>query len=156
MKRDKAFTEWFDGLDSYFKDYIDVLYEAYQLGKNYRKKVKKESEPCFKAFVEIWCKAYPLIGFQDGPTSGRCINEIIGKIRKVMEARGKEPTCEALENSFQYVIDYVKRVNHFVDEKPLTTWNSQYLSIVTEIFSGKQYAKTMTAKNSSQVFGKYV
>jgi len=155
MKRDKTFTDWYDSRVAHRDDSErDLLYEAYQLGKHGRTK-KREPEPCFKKFVEIWCEAYPLIGFEDGAMSGGCINSIIRKTRKVMEGRGKEATPEAMENSFRYVINYVKTNQHFVDEKPLTTWNSQYLSVITEIFSGKQIAKAMKQNNSSQVFGKY-
>lgn len=118
-------------------------------------KKKKQPEESYPDFVEAWCEAYPIIGMGDGKISGAMINRIIAKTRTTMESNGKAATREGLTNAFKYVIDYVKRTKHFCDEKPLTTWNSQYLSIITEISSGKQIAKQMKANGSSQVFGKY-
>ncbi len=43
--------------------------------------------------------------------------------------------------AFAYVIAYVKRVNHFCHLKPITTFESQYLSIIAEIGSGKGITK---------------
>ncbi len=105
---------------------------------------KKKTEPCYAEVVAVWCESYPLLGFN--AASGKCINDIISKTRTVMTGRGKEATCEAIVNSFKYVIAYVKRERHFCDGKPLTTWNSQYLSIVHEIANGKRTTKTPTTR----------
>jgi hypothetical protein len=118
-----------------FVDEIMLLFE---------KKKKTDTEPCFQAMVDAWAEAYPFLMFR--PIDGKCINEIISMTREVMTGRGKEATCEALVNSFKYVIAYVKREHHFCDGKPLTTWNSQYLSIVHEIANGKSKQKPLTTR----------
>lgn len=115
-------------------------------------KKKKVADECYQDFVEIWCEAYPIIGFKDGKVSGQCINEMIAKTRTVMKSRDKADTRDAVNNSFRYVIEYVKRENHFIHNKPLTVWNSWYLPVIQEIHAGK---KIKINPASSQRFGKY-
>lgn len=133
-------------LNNEAKHVIDLINEVATL----RQKVKvlttsaEEPNPCYKEMVAAWCEAYPLLGFN--AASGKCIKEIITKTSQVMTGRGKEATCDALVSSFKYVIAYVKREHHFCDGKPLTTWNSQYLSIVHEIANGKSKQKPLTTR----------
>lgn len=131
-------------LASSVKDVVDLIQEVEKLRKIVASIEKpKTTEPCYQDMVAVWCDAYPMLGFN--AASGRCINQIIIKTRKVLIARGKEETCESLVNAFKYVIAYVKRVNHFCDGKPLTTWNNQYLSIIHEISNGKS-SKNLTTR----------
>jgi len=108
-------------------------------------KKKKEADPCFTQFVEIWHDAYPILGF-DGSLDGSHINKILLRSRTLLKSRGKDDTCEALINSFKYVIDYVKREKHFCDGQPITTWSRFYLSIIHEIANGKITRKNPTTR----------
>lgn len=128
------------------KDVIDLINAVNKLRKQVAYfDTDNKPEPCFKAMVNAWHEAYPLLGFK-GSRDGKCINEIIAQTRQVMTGRGKEATCDAMVNSFKYVIAYVKREHHFCDGKPLTTWNQQYLSIVHEIANGKTKQKPLTTR----------
>ena len=96
----------------------------------------------YVGFVKIWCEAYPTLGFN--ATSGKVIKELIKETQWRMEKGGKEITIEKTIAAFQYVVNYVKRINHFVNYKPITTFRQQYLSIITEIERGKQPVKQTT------------
>lgn len=99
------------------------------------KRKKKPVDECHAGFRELWKKYYPIMAF-DG-SSGRMINDLIRKTKAHMTGAGKTFTKESCQAYFQYVLEYVKREKHWVHEKPLTTFNHQYLSVVTEIVNGK-------------------
>jgi hypothetical protein len=99
---------------------------------------KKEVDPCYPEFVRVWCEEYPELRFN--ATSGKKIKELILDTKWRMRLRGKHVEAEDVSKvtaAFKYVIAYVKRSNHFVNRKPITTFQGQYLSIITEIESGK-------------------
>lgn len=103
------------------------------------KKSKKNKEVApdefYPAFVQEWTQAYPELGF-DG-ISGKKIKSLISKTKRYLENSGKVVTPDGCLSMFQYVLAYIKRANHFCHGKPITTFDSQYLSIIFEIKNGK-------------------
>lgn len=100
------------------------------------KKDKAVVDECYPEFVRVWTTAYPDLGFN--AVSGRKIKELIKLTKWRLNVGGKEATIQATVAAFEYVIAYVKRVGHFANGKPITTFTQQYLSIVLEIKNGKQ------------------
>lgn len=107
-------------------------------------------DECYQAYIDLWLKEYPSLGFNG--VSGRMIKLIIAQGRKWIRAGGKEDTRERVLGLFGYVIAYVKKENHFCNNKPLTTWNGQYLSIIAEISSGKQGGKQLNKSDETREF----
>jgi hypothetical protein len=107
-------------------------------------KTEKPVDECFTKFVELWISAYPTLGFN--PTSGRKIKEMIVTSREIVRERaaaGVKASIELTETQrtigiFQYILDYVKRTNHWCHRKNITTFESKYREIYTEIVYGKQ------------------
>lgn len=108
---------------------------------------KKQKDDTFQRVVAVWCEEYPILGKCFSDVDGRNIKSIIKKTKAHIEGSGKVITPEFVANSFRYVVAYVKREKHFCDGKPLTTWNSQYLSIIHEIVNGKQTSKKPTTRD---------
>lgn len=107
-------------------------------------------DECYQAYVDMWVKEYPMLSFNG--VSGRMIKLIIAQGRKWIKAGGKEDTRERVIGLFGYVIAYVKQANHFCNNKPLTTWNGQYLSIIAEISSGKQANRKLSRADETREF----
>lgn len=113
------------------------------------KKKEKVADPCYTSFVREWTEAYPQQMFD--AVSGRKINEIIKKTKWRMKLTGKDTeSVEKVTAAFAYVLAYVKRSNHFCHLKPISTFETQYLSIIAEIESGK--GTTTTKKQSPRDF----
>lgn len=107
-------------------------------------------DECYQAYVDLWIKEYPALGFSGA--SGKMIKLIIAQGRKWIKAGGKDDTRERVIGLFGYVIAYVKQANHFCNNKPLTTWNGQYLSIIAEISSGKRGGKQLNKADETREF----
>ncbi len=103
--------------------------------KESKKNKKGEPDEFYPAFVQEWVLAYPELGF-DG-ISGKKIKSLITKTNAYLTNSGKEVTVHNSVNAFLYVLAYIKRVSHFCHGKPITTFESQYLSIIFEIKNGK-------------------
>ncbi len=103
--------------------------------KESKKNKKGEPDEFYPAFVQEWTQAYPELGF-DG-ISGKKIKSLITKTNAYLTNSGKEVTLHNSVNMFLYILAYVKRVSHFCHGKPMTTFESQYLSIIFEIKNGK-------------------
>jgi len=105
------------------------------------KKIKKggATDEFYPAFAQKWIEAYPELGF-DG-ISGKKIKSLISKTNAYLTNSGKEVTVQNSVNAFLYVLAYVKRVSHFCHGKPITTFESQYLSIIFELKNGKTTSK---------------
>lgn len=106
-------------------------------------RAKKPVDECYPEFVRLWVEAYPDLGFD--AVSGKKIKSLIQKTKWRLKLGEKEPTLQATVAAFQYVMAYVKRVNHFCHGKPITTFESQYLSIIHEIKHGRQPRKNPSA-----------
>lgn len=98
-------------------------------------KKPKEVDPCYQEFVRLWFEQYPDLGFN--AVAGKKIKELIKSTRQRIKLGGKEDTTEAVIAAFKYVLNYVKRINHWVHGKPITVFEQHYLSIVREIREGK-------------------
>lgn len=97
-------------------------------------------DECYQEYVKIWTEAYPALGFN--AVGGKVIKSMIASGRKWIKDNGKDDTRERVLKLFEFVIAHVKKENHFCHNKPLTTWNGQYLSIIAEIKNGKQRKPT--------------
>lgn len=109
-----------------------------------------EVDECYQDYVDMWVKQYPDLGFN--AVSGRMIKTLILEGRKWIKANGKEDTKERVNGLFAYVIAYVVRNGHFCHGKPLTTWRSQYLSIITEIRNGRAQQRKLTKADETREF----
>lgn len=107
-------------------------------GTSKKKKSKKPVDECFADFRDAWFEAYPVLSRTFGAVDGKMLNKLIGFTRTHVVGSQRVPTREAVTNAFKYVLAYVKRENHFVHEKPLTTWAGQYSSIIQEVHNGKK------------------
>lgn len=134
----------------------DQLFPSDVSDKKPRAREKKAVESCYADFVALWCEAYPLLGFN--AISGKKIKEIIKDTRGVLAAKKQVPTDEVLLRSFKYVLDYVKRSNHFVHGKPITTFAGQYRSIMNEITTngGKEKNRTSAQAGNLNEFFKTI
>lgn len=110
------------------------------------KKEKKQPDENFTSFKEIWFREYPLLAAGFNGASAKHLSDIIRSTRSILTLQNYVPSKENVDSIFEKVILYVKEKHHFCDGKPLTTWGSQYTSIVNEIINGKQ--KQQPAKNS--------
>lgn len=109
-------------------------------------RAKKEVDPAYTEFVRVWCQEYPTLGFD--AVSGRKIKELIKKTKWRMKLNGKDTeSVEKVTAAFAYVLAYVKRSNHFCHLKPITTFESQYLSVIAEIESGKRTTKKQSPRD---------
>lgn len=106
-----------------------------KVSKESKKNKEGARDEFYPLFVQEWTEAYPDLGF-DG-ISGKKIKSLITKTKRYLQNSGKEVTPDACLFMFQYIIAYVKRVNHFCHGKPITTFDSQYLSIIFELKNGK-------------------
>jgi hypothetical protein len=106
------------------------------------KKKEKVRDVCYPDFVKAWTEAFPTLGFD--AVSGSKIKSMIAHSRAIV----KERTDAGVGNSelseeqktlgiFQYILDYVKRTNHWCQGKSITTFESKYREIYTEIIHGK-------------------
>lgn len=129
-----------------------MLIGAVQAYRDQFKREKKVSgvDECYLQYVDIWVREYPALGFN--ATSGRMLKSIIAQGRKWIKDGGKEDTRERVISLLEYVIVYVKKVDHFCHQKPLTTWNGQYLSIIAEISNGKRKSGTPTKSEQTRDF----
>ncbi len=103
--------------------------------KKENKKKKVTSDEFYPLYVKAWIEAYPELGF-DG-VSGRKIKSLITRTNTYLTNSGKEVTPQSSVNAFLYVLAYIKRDNHFCHGKPISTLDSQYLSIIFELKNGK-------------------
>jgi hypothetical protein len=116
-----------------------ILMDAHFTLKGLLKEKKpKKVDECYKPFVKSWCEAYPELGFD--ALSGKKIKSIIGKTKKYLVAGGKEATTELATTMFNYVLQYLKRTNHWCHGKDISTLDAKYLSIIFEIKNGKPIA----------------
>lgn len=142
MKIDEFFTQSHGKTpgDSVMSGETFTAHQMVEFAKQWSSKNKKEkaADECYAAFVAAWAEGYPILvrGFR--AVDGKAIKDLINKTRTHVIGSSKTPEKELMVNTFKYVIAYVKREHHFCDGKPLTTWNSQYLSIIHEISNGKQ------------------
>jgi hypothetical protein len=116
-----------------------------------KKKEAKPADECYADFVKMWCEAYPDLGF-DG-VAGKKVKALIKRTRERLTDAGKVADRESVNAAFAYVLAYVKRTDHFVHGKPITTFDQQYNSVVREIKEGKPAKKQQMP--SSAVFSKY-
>lgn len=100
----------------------------------------KPVDECYTGFVKQWCEAYPELQF-DG-ISGKVINRMVVKTRNHILGKNEVPTKESVESMFSYILAYVKRVSHWVHGKPITTFDTQFTSVIFEITNGKQQKQT--------------
>jgi hypothetical protein len=110
------------------------------------KKKEKSRDVCYPDFVKAWTEAFPTLGFD--AVSGSKIKSMIAHSRAIV----KERTDAGVGNSelseeqktlgiFQYILDYVKRTNHWCQGKSITTFESKYREIYTEVIHGKPIAR---------------
>lgn len=114
-----------------------------------KKKQKKESvrpDEFYPLFVKAWCDRYPELGFN--AVSGVKIKSLVNHTKNYLSNGDKPQTPERALAMFEYVLEYIKRVNHFCHGKPITTLDSQYLSIIFELKNGKstQPSKKQSAR----------
>lgn len=101
-----------------------------------QKKTKAVDE-CYQEFVKMWCEAYPDLAIGFNGVAGAKIKSLILKSRTWI-GKSKEVTNENVNGMFAYVLAYVKRENHWLHGKDLTTWDSKYLEVIYEIKNGKR------------------
>lgn len=109
------------------------------------------TDPCYKSFVEAWCEQYPTLGFNK--VAGQKIKALIETSRQIVRERNAHPEISEDEKAigiFHYILDYVKRTNHWCHGKSITTFESKYREIYTEIVHGKQHA----VSKKQSVFGR--
>lgn len=115
-----------------------ALFDSSPEKKPLPQKKKKETAPAdefYPLFVKAWCDRYPELGFN--AISGVKIKSIVNHTKTYLKNGDKPQTPEQGLAMFEYVLEYVKRVNHFCHGKPITTFDSQYLSIIFELKNGK-------------------
>lgn len=98
-------------------------------------RVAKPVDECYPEFVRVWMEYNPHLRFN--AMSGKMIKELISDTKWRMEIGGKETSIDKTVAAFVYVLEYMKRVNHFYHRKPINQFRQNYLAIVDEIKQGK-------------------
>lgn len=113
--------------------------------KKKKERKKKYADPHYEPFVALWCRYYPDLGFDD--ISGKKIKRIIAKTITNRKLAGRvDDTVEQTCGAFEYVLQYVKRVNHWIHGKDIQTFESKYLSVIFEIKQGLPTNGKFTSK----------
>jgi hypothetical protein len=105
------------------------------------KKIKTEARALA---IDFWLKEFRPGWVFEG-MHGKCINEILKKIEKVMHDGGKEVTAGNIVNTFKYICC---NLSPFYQDKDLNTINSHFNTIVTEIKNRNNGKPTTTEKQS--------
>lgn len=102
------------------------------------KKKEKPADPCYRLFVKAWTEAYPVLGFS--AVAGAKIKAMIKSTRDIHRLRHPDtvPGDGEISGMFEYVLAYVKRTNHWIHGKDITTFEGKYRSVIEEIRNGKR------------------
>jgi len=140
---DKKFNEWFNSKSQEGLSFTEMLYQAYQFGKESRRKPKNDPHPAYSFCVELWLKEiHPLWKFNGA--EGKALNELIAQMEKYFNAsHDRLPTVQETVNFFKH---FCLKLPNFYKTKNLKILNQNFDGIIAEIRTqGKP-----TPKNSAQ------
>ncbi len=116
------------------------------------KKEKKQSDPCYQKFVDIWHVNFP--NTMKFPRDGKHFNSLLKQVEEILKAGNKIVTEESKNITFEFIINWAKKNNHWTIKTPsVGVMDSRIKGIVYEIQTGKK--QNQGPPKSSDVFGKY-
>ena len=110
-------------------------------------RAKKEVDECYPEFVRLWIEYNPHLRFN--AMSGKMIKELIADTKWRRQSVGMDMDKEQVAFAFKYVLEYMKRVNHFYYRKPINQFRQNYLAIIDEIQQGKNGRIGTTKKQTT-------